>query len=308
MTALVYAKQHPSSYWIMNAALPAFLLESVFYLASVFESTRARFASLRSPSRKGLLLWGSALLPYLVFTFLAGTFHRNAFTLIALLTGLLSFWYILLPRRPAYDIGFLVIVAAPVVLRAFPRIYLSPDPHLRIDILGHLMWIRLAIAVLLILRKWDPGAFGFWPNAQEWRIGLLCYIAAIVPIVLLALATHDVHYAPARGAWWQIAALGSGVFFGALWVIAIGEELFFRGVITRALLNGWGSKVAAILISALLYGSAHLWFGHYPNWQRALTASALGLIFGWIYTQTNSVRAPMVTHALVVMTWRMFFK
>ncbi len=308
MAALIFAKQHPSSYWIMNAALPAFLLEAVFYLASVFESTRDWFASLRSPPRQALLLWASALLPYLVFTSLAGTFQGNAFTLVALLTGLLSFWYILLPRRPAYNIGFLVIVAAPVVLRVFPRIYLSPDPHLRIDILEHLMWIRLAIAVLLILREWNPGAFGFWPNAQEWRIGVLYYLAAIVPVVLLALATHDVRYAPARGAWWQIAALGVGVFFGALWVIAIGEELFFRGVIARALLNGWGSKVAAILISALLYGSAHLWFGHYPNWQRAVTATALGLIFGWIYTQTNSVRAPMVMHALVVMTWRIFFK
>jgi membrane protease YdiL (CAAX protease family) len=93
-----------------------------------------------------------------------------------------------------------------------------------------------------------------------------------------------------------------------LWVVALGEELFFRGVIERALLNGWRSPVPAVLLSAILFGSAHLWFHEFPNWRRALIATLLGLGCGMAYLRNGSVRAPMVTHALVVTTWRVFFK
>jgi CAAX protease family protein len=291
----------------MKAALPAFLVESAFYLASVFGETRLSYAMLSSRRSQGLLLWTSALVPYLILSLLSGTYHRNAFQLLVLLTGVLTYWYILLPRRMAYDIGFLVVAAAPILLHVFPRIYLSGSPQMRVDVLGHLMWIRLAIMVLLIFREWDPGAFGLWPEANEWRIGLLYYAAAILPIALLALALHDVQFAPREGEWWQVGGLAVGTFFGILWIVAISEELFFRGVIERALLNGWNSKAAAIGVSAVLFGSAHLWFHHFPNWPRALVATVLGVACGIAYAQTGSVRAPMVTHAFVVTTWRILF-
>ena len=292
----------------MNAALPAFAVESVFYLGAGFASTRGWLSQLRPKQVQGLVLWASALLPYLVFSVLAGTYSRNAFELLALLTGALALWYVVLPHRPAYDFGFLVIAAAPVVLRVFPRLYLSPDPHLRVDILGHLMWIRLAITALLALRQWDPGAFGFWPNAAEWKTGTLWFLAGILPIAGVALALHDVHFGLAREAWWQVAGLGIGWFFAGLWVIAFGEELLFRGVIERALLNRRTAAVMAILISAILFGSVHLWFRHFPDWRRSCVAGLLGVACGSAYYQTNSVRASMVTHSLAIATLRMFFR
>jgi uncharacterized protein len=312
-SALFYSSRHPQFHWIMNAALPAFLTEAVFYLGSIFAETRNWFRTAVPRRMQPPLLWLSALLPYLIFAFAAGTFQRNAFLLIALLSGLLAFWYRLTPRRPAYDAGFLAIAAAPVMLHVFPRIYLSPDPHLRVDVLGHLMWIRLAIAALLILREWNPGAFGFWPQAHEWRTGIVYYLGAILPIAFLALALHDVRFSPLEGEWWQVVAIGTGTFFGILWVVAIGEELFFRGVIERALLDGWRArwshgKAAAVLVSAVLFGLVHLWFHHFPNWQRALVATALGIACGLAYARSGSVRAPMVTHAFVVATWRVLFK
>ncbi len=52
----------------------------------------------------------------------------------------------------------------------------------------------------------------------------------LVPIVAIALGLHDVRFAPLQGAWWRIAGIAVGTFFGMLWVVALGEELFFRGV------------------------------------------------------------------------------
>jgi len=291
----------------MTAALPAFLVEAFFYLASVFEETRARFNRIRLPRLKAALLWISALLPYSIFSLATGTFERNAFYLLALLCAVFAFWYVLLPRRVAYDVGFLVIAAAPIVTHVFRRIYRSPD-DIRVDILGHLMWIRLGIAALLILREWNPGAFGFWPRAREWRAGILWYFIFVIPIVALALGIHDVHFELVSGPWWRVAGIGIGTFFGILWVVALGEELFFRGVIERALLDTWRSTALAVAVSALLFGSVHLGFRQFPDWRRALTTVLLGIALGIVYARTASVRASMVTHAFVVATWRMFFK
>jgi membrane protease YdiL (CAAX protease family) len=291
----------------MCAALPAFLLEAIFYLGSVFNETRAWLAQFRPARMQAAFLWLSALTPYLTFSLLSGTFERNSFYLLAALTAVLAFWHALLPRRVAYDVGFLVIAAAPVVARVFPRLYRSPDAHLAVDILGHLMWIRLGIAVLLVLRQWNPGPFGFWPRAREWRIGILAYFLAIVPLAAVAVAIGDVRFALHAGAWWRVAAIGVGTFFGILWVVALSEELFFRGFIERALLDNWRSRILAVLLPALLYGSAHLGYHGFPNWRRAVVASLLGVACGIAYLQTGSVRAPMVAHAFVVATWRVFF-
>ncbi len=308
VAAFWYLHQHPQSHWIMTAALPAFLAEAFFYLAAGFEETRVWFSRIDSRRAQAALLWASALIPYLIFSFSAGAFDRTAFYLLAFLCAVFAFWYAALPWRITYDIGFLIVAAAPVVLRVFQRIYVSPDPHIHIDILGHLMWIRVGIAALLIIREWDPGPFSFWPNREEWKAGVLFYALVLIPIVALALGLHDVRFVLPQGAWWQIAEVAIGTFFGALWVIAFGEELFFRGFIERALLAGGNSPVLAVALSAILYGSAHLWFHTFPDWRRAVVVTVLGVACGMVYLRTGSVRAPMVTHAFVVTTWRVFFK
>src|SRR5215469_440717 len=306
VAAIIYSRQHTHSHWVMTAALPAFLVEAIFYLGAGIEASRASLDRIHIPRLKALLLWVSSLLPYCIFSIAAGTFNRNAFYLLAMLTGLLAFWHVLFPRRAAYDLGFLVIAAAPIILHVFQRIYRSPDDT-RIDVLGHLMWIRLGIAALLILREWRPGAFGFWPDRKEWRTGLLWYLIFVVPLVVLALATHDVRFEPPSGPGWKVAISAIGTFFGSLWVVAFSEELFFRGVIERFLLSKGRSIVVAIAVSAVLFGMAHLATGQFPNWRRALTAILLGVVLGVVYARTESVRASMVTHAFVVTTWRVIF-
>ncbi len=292
----------------MAAALPAFLVEAVFYLASGFEQTRAWFARVKSLRTQAGILWISALLPYIIFSLSAGTFQVTAFRLLALLCAVFAFWYAVFPRRWAFDTGFLIIAAAPVLLRVFHRIYRPPEGHFPIDTLGHVMWIRVGVIALLVLRQWNPGPFSFWPNWAEWKTGLLYYVLVLVPIIGLAVGTHDVRFAPLAGEWWRIAGIAIGTFFGFLWVVVLGEELFFRGVIERALLQEWRSPVLAVVVSAALFGGVHLWFHGFPNWRRALVVAVLGIACGVAYVRTGSVRAPMVTHACIITSWKVFFK
>jgi uncharacterized protein len=307
IAAWFYSQLHPRAHWIITAALPSFLLEATFYLSATFEDTRAAFARFRSRRTQVVILWISSLLPYLVVSFLSGTFAAKSFGLLLLLTGIFTVWYAVLPQRTVYDFGFLAIAAAPVIARAFQSIYRSPDPAIHIDILGHLMWIRTGIMALLVLRQWNPGKFSLWPRLHEWKIGIIYYLLVLIPICLLALGLHDVRFEPLHKEPWQIVAIAIGTFFGILWVVALSEELFFRGVITPAVLKVWKSPVLAIVVSALLYGSSHLWFQAFPNWRRALVTTLLGLACGAAYLRSGSVRAPMVTHAFIVTTWRIFF-
>jgi membrane protease YdiL (CAAX protease family) len=166
----------------------------------------------------------------------------------------------------------------------------------------------VGILALLVLREWDAGEFGLWPTLLEWRSGVLFYVAAIVPVAALALLIHDVRWAPLSGVWWRIVGLGIGTFFGFLWVTALAEELFFRGLVARAMLDQLPSQALAIVLSSLVYGAAHLWFHAFPDWRQASVAALLGVFCGLAYARTGSVRVPMVTHALMVTTWKMLLK
>jgi membrane protease YdiL (CAAX protease family) len=306
--AAFYTREYPSLHWILTAALPAFMVETLFYLGSLFENSRRWFASLGGARRQAALLWLSALLPYLIFSIGAGVVTRNGFYLLALLSGILAFWHAVLPRRLAYDAGFLIVAAAPFITKVFSRIYVSPDQHLKVDILGHLMWIRLGLISLLVFREWDPGPIGLWPKKREWLIGTLWFVLMILPISFTALELHDVRFSPLPYPWWKIAGIAVGTFFGFLWVVSLAEELFFRGFIQRALLDSAKSPVLAILVTAVLFGSVHLWFHQFPNWQRSAVVVILGIGCGLAYLQTGSIRASMVTHALTIVCWRILFK
>ncbi len=307
LTAIVYSHAKPEDPWLLTAALPAFLFEGICYLAATLETPRAAFSAIGSERGKAALLWLSTLLPYLLFSVSAGTYRPRAFLLLLGLNAALCFWWAVFPRRWVYDAGFLVVAAAPIVARVFHRIYVSPDPHLAVDILGHVMWLRAGLTALLVLREWRPGAFGLWPQWREWKDGVLYFLIAIVPICLLATSIHDVQFAPQQKPPLYLLAVGVGTFFGILWVVALGEELLFRGVVACALIKVTRSSVVAVGLSAILFGSAHLWYHAYPNWRRALVATLLGLVCGTLYVRSGSVRAPMVTHSLVVVTWRLLF-
>jgi membrane protease YdiL (CAAX protease family) len=308
-TAFFYSQQHPDFHWIWTAALPAFLLETLFYLGSVFENTRAAFNAAFPDSRtKSIVLWFSALLPYLIFALSARTFLPNAFYLLAGLTAVLAFWHTVFPRRLAYDIGFLVIAAIPFITRIFGRLYRSPDNHIRVDVLGHLMWIRLGILALLLLREWDAGPVSLWPTRREWKAGAIWFVAGILPVSVVALALHSVHFVPVASltaaSWWRSVGIAIGTFVGAFSVLTLGEELLFRGVIERAVLDYSGSTMAAVAISSLLFGGSHLWFNHFPNWPWVVVTTVLGIFCGLAYVQTGSIRASMVTHSLTIVVWR----
>jgi CAAX protease family protein len=308
VAADIYSQRLPAySHSIMIGILPAFWIESIFFVGAGFESMRIAFGRIRSRFAQSALLLGSALVPYVIATMAVRTFESHAFYIFVGYSAVVSFWYCLAPRRIAYDIGFLAICAAALVLRIFPRLYVAPVPQLEISVLGHLMLIHVGIFALLVQRDLRVGPVSFWPTQTEWREGLIQFVWAILPLVILGWSIRFAVLAPRSAPPLTWTALALGYFFGVLWVVALSEDLF-RSVITVGLLDGGLPKVVAIVVSALVFGCAHLWYRDFPNWRFFVLASVAHLFYSIAFVRAGSVRASMVTHALVVTSWRMLFR
>ncbi len=248
----------------------------------------------------------SAVAPYLVYSVPAAMFSPAAAALLIALAAILAFWYVALPRRPAVDIAFVVMVGAVLLSPAFAYIYGTPARRLPLAILGQLMWTRLAVTEALAVGRMQVRNFGLLPARREWGVGAL-HFAAFVPAGaalgwLTGFAGFHVRPAP----WFQILGLAAATFLGMLWVVALREEFFVRG-----LLQGWfarwmGSNTAALVLASVLFGLVHLPFRGFPNWRFALLATVAGMFYGRAYIVAG-VRAAMVTHALVNTAWRVFF-
>ena len=131
---------------------------------------------------------------------------------------------------------------------------------------------------------------------------LLSTIAIAIPVYLLIagliaglLEPNQDDIAESLGAD-ENASLGIKIAAGVLIIggAAIGEELFFRGLIfggLRQRLSLW----PAALISAVLFGLPHL-----PQGDLAvvLQLSVLGVILAWAYERSGALWAPIALHGL----------
>jgi membrane protease YdiL (CAAX protease family) len=214
-----------------------------------------------------------------------------------------SFWYVALPAAPASDAAFLVAVAAVYLSKIFDRIYLSPVPKLSISVLGHLMLIRTAALAVLIFRENVKAEFRFLPNRAEWLAGLR-WFGMMLPIIGLAYwGLRLVQLRPHPN------LLGIGIFPLILWVVALSEEFFFRGLLQQWLEQWTGNSNQALIVASLVFGAAHLGFHRtFPNWRWAIVAAILGLFCGLAWRKSRTVQAPMVAHALIVTVWQVFFQ
>ena len=238
----------------------------------------------------------------MVYASSTGQFRWWALIQLAALAMVLSLWYRVLPHAPWADGAFLVLVAAVVLRNYLGPIYTSPVAGLHLEILGHLALIHVCAMVMLVERRVSGTGFGFLPSWADWKIGLRYFLYCIVAAVPLAWAIQLVHFSLAMPLW----KVGL-TFFGMLWVVALSEEFFFRGLLQQWMARWTGSAPLALAGAAILFGSVHLGFRGFPNWRFALVAAVAGVFYGLAYNEGKSVRASMVTHALVVTLWRALF-
>jgi membrane protease YdiL (CAAX protease family) len=289
------------------ALLAAFAIEAALYLLPGFEGARKSVERrLSRPALAGCLT-ASAALPYAVYAVPTGAFAWSSCAVLLALAAVVSFWYVVLPRHPAADIAFVALIAAALLGDVFKRLYGTPLPRVPLAILGQLMWTRVGILAALSVGGHEVRGFGFLPDRRDWAAGIRNFALFLPCGVLFGWALDFASLRVPSAAPWQLALIVAGTFLGMLWVVALREEFFFRGLLQEWLAGWTRSAPAGLLIASVLFGLVHLPFRDFPNWRFAILAAAAGLFYGRAYIQAGSVRAAMVTHALVNTAWRVFF-
>jgi membrane protease YdiL (CAAX protease family) len=302
MGGALYAYFQSIPAWLAAPLIAAFALEAVFYAATGWEPARRLIEQrLRGPAlAAGMTL--SGVLPYAIYATPTGMFRWTALGAVAALAALVSFWYVALPRRAVSTLAFVALVAGVLLAGVFPAIYGTPLPQLKVGILGELMWTRLAVMGVLSMARIEVRGFGFLPARQDWAAGCANF-ALFLPVgawLGWMLKLSQFHVRP--GGWWQTAASAALTFLGMLWVVALREEFFFRG-----LLQEWFDSRRGLVAVSVVFGLVHLPFRGFPNWRFAILAAVAGLFYGRAYLGGRSVRAAMVAHALVNTAWKVFF-
>jgi membrane protease YdiL (CAAX protease family) len=295
--ALGFARWKGIPNWAALPSLAAFLVVYPFYLVPAFPRVREQFAGAPLP---GFLI-ASAVLPYLACCSGAIQFQFVSFVKLIALALALGLWYRVLPAVPLVDVGFLVFIVAVKLGRFGAPLYPVPFKGVEIGILGDLALFNMAVLVLMLERRVRETGFGFLPTANDWRIGLRNYFYFLPAGAALAWLLHAGRLvAPSD------PLKLTGYFIGFLFGLTLAEEFFFRGVLQQWIEDWTWSRRAALILTSILFGGVHLWFRHFPNWRWVVLAGTLGWFCGRARNQAGSIRAGMVTHTLVITTWRAF--
>lgn len=303
IAAAVYSQIKNIPTWIVYAVVPAFLVEAAFYIAAGLRTTRAKLESWK-PERLAAAMTLTAAAPYLVYSVGTGVFRLQSLITITALAGIGSFWFVVFGRRPVTDMLYLVFMAVPVLFKVFPSLYDDPFPKLQLHILGALMWYRTGLLSVLSIRKMDGINFGFVPARREWTIGIRNFVYFLPLGFALGYWLNFFSVRTSLDKMWPVIFLGT--FLAFLWVVALAEEFFFRGLLQQSLTHISGREWFGLVAASIIFGLAHLGFDEFPNWKFVLLATCAGLFYGRAYIEARGIRAAMVTHALVVATWKVF--
>ncbi len=297
---VLYAHWKGIPNWAAFPVLAAFLIVYPFYLLPAFPAVRDRLAG------KSLVayLLAAALLPYFACCAGAVAFDWQSVLRLTALAVAFGLWYIVLPVNILVDLGFLAMIPAVLLGKYFEPVYRSLYPPFKdIVFLGHITLIVLAVTVLMVERRVYAPDYGFLPNAHEWRIGVVHFVYFLIcalPVGLMLGAMNLGKPAPV----WKVGAM----FIGFLWTVALSEEFFFWGVLRQWIEDWTSTRRAAWLGTAFTFGLVHIGFaGKFPNWRWVILAAILGIFCGRARNQAGSIKAGMVTHALVFAAWRGFF-
>lgn len=291
----------------MQALVLVVLLFAILGFLSPSVQHRARSGL---QSRPALLFAAPASLT-LLFSALAAA--ADAFSIPL---ALLVLVYTLAPAAAAYFQGpagpptwldLLTILMLWLPLEFSAGQYLIPKPAQ-----GFLHSVAYGIAILLGLIiflgfRAMPGLKFNLPSARDLAYGVVAFLAS-APILIAAgrlLGFIPPFHAPAHPSAGAIGRTFGLIFAGT----ALPEEILFRSLIQNWLMQYYGFTSRMLLVSAFIFGCAHLDNGPQPlpNWRYMILATIAGLAYGKAFQKSCSVFSSVTCHALVDATKHIFF-
>jgi membrane protease YdiL (CAAX protease family) len=153
------------------------------------------------------------------------------------------------------------------------------------------------------------GPFGAFGEPPAWREGARwLFRGAVAVLIPFAIVAAGVRMACGRPPAGPLGSADAGSMVLGLFLVAVPEELFFRGYV-QSRLRAWSRSRdlrgpwAAIALTSLLFALAHVLVA--PGWIRAAVFFP-GLVLGWLRERSGGLLAPIGFHWLANVAWMTF--
>ncbi|HKR83623.1 MAG TPA: CPBP family intramembrane glutamic endopeptidase [Terriglobales bacterium] len=291
----------------MLSAYSAFALALAPYWFLGFDTTEVLRGLLTNRVVRTLTA-GLLALPYIIFSVPRGEFHWvYASGLLGIPVAMAALFEFLPPggARPSpgklywQDVIALALVGLPVefgwLRGAFPQPALSA--------LSKLLLVDSALYAFLVVRGLEGVGYDFRCRARDFLVGVREF-ASFAPIaIVLGLAVRFITPHADTPPWSSVlGALPVTVF-----LIAIPEELFFRGLLQN-LLEARLDHRGSLLLTSVIFGLSHFNKPAPFNLRYVLLATIAGVFYGRAWRDRRRVLSSSTTHTLVDAIWWLWFR
>lgn len=222
------------------------------------------------------------------------------------------------PSSARREWGEIALVMAAVLLGPFVALLqVIIEPHEAAKVLytpvsaalGSLRnTVQIAAIVFFIISRAPERRdfFGLKPikGADDLGTGMLWALllgacSTVLPWIAQSLFSLDTAYRPEAVRYFTAMRKGGidiSLLTGAALILnSIAEEVSMRGFLIPRLEKRLGSTTGAVVLSAVIFASYHL----YQGWLPALNVLIVGLVFGAIFVRQRRVMPLIVAHTLV---------
>ena len=196
------------------------------------------------------------------------------------------------------DVVVLAVPAATHMMRLLEGAW--PPPWAA---LSKLFLVDTALYLYLVVRRLRAVGYCLVPTRSAFVIGLREWLYFLPFGIGLGFALHFIHvrlWLPG-----VLSLVGRVVLTFLL--VAIPEEVFFRGILQNLLETRLGQR-AALIDTAMMFGLAHFNKGAAFNWRYILLATIAGIFYGRAWRAQRQILASTITHTAVDVVWSVWFR
>jgi len=287
-------------------------------LGAAFPRTFATFALLLSPLwffgfgaaeplrrlGNGMRVALAALLAvsYLVFAIGTAVYRWQAVVMVTAFPVLLAGFLAVpnpSPKMTWRDGATLAVITAAYFVYWFHAAWPGPASAM----FSKLFLADVALYCFLVARPLDGMGYSLIPSGTASWIGIREWLFYFPFALLIGEATGFIHFHQVL----PPAGNAIGTVLITFLLIALPEELFFRGVLQNLLETRLG-RTGALMLASVLFGLSHFNHGSAFNWRYVLLATIAGLFYGRAWRAKRQIFASVLTHTLVDVVWSLWFR
>jgi membrane protease YdiL (CAAX protease family) len=304
--ASVFREEQNNSVNLLSTPIAiAAVLALAPYLAAGFFPARAAGCVRKLPALGRILCPSLLCVLYMLVTLSSGTFSWPWFALYATLPVMLA---AVLNRsgqsKPGWpEFLILAVLGLAVDLRWFESAW---PAHLAV--FNKVLLLDAGIYGFVAVRNLDGVGFDLRLRWRDLAVGLREFAFYLPPALVLGLGLGFLHLHPFGSTIGTVMLKFAGAWIFTFFLIAVPEELFFRGWLQNLLERRMG-RWPALATTAILFGLSH--FNKralYFNWRYVLLAAIAGIFYGRAWRRDRRVGASAITHATVDSVWSLWLR